>query len=341
MKSALGALGHYETPDWGLSQFPDSALFKAIQDFQRKHGLKVDGVMQPGGPTETSLRARLTPQQTGAALYATARTIQALGRNGDTLLAHITPEEARLLDAITDGATINPTTGLLEFWSTKGGYSGLDRTHTPKESQKSSSFDASADHKENQAAANRAFTREGSGSDNSADTRAPGGQDTLGGGNSLTATSNTKPAPSIRTDQDVAAARRALTVLAPDNDPSFTAGFLESKQNEKERKKAEADAKERERQIWGGQQYWSENDYPLSRAPKKKHPMSYAPGTAENPVRQEDSRTMQNDLAEYAGEKIAKRALMEIIGVLLSRGFPPVMMTKEQADMFGLNNDPI
>lgn len=50
----------------------------------------------------------LTPQQTGAALYATARTIQAQGRNGDTLLAHITPEEAQLLDAITDGASIVP-----------------------------------------------------------------------------------------------------------------------------------------------------------------------------------------------------------------------------------------
>lgn len=28
-----------------------------------------------------------------------------LGRNGDTILAHITPEEARLLDRITDGGT--------------------------------------------------------------------------------------------------------------------------------------------------------------------------------------------------------------------------------------------
>jgi hypothetical protein len=226
IKSAMAALGHYEAPDWGLSQFPDPALFKAIQAFQRKHGLKVDGVMKPGGPTEASLRATLTPQQTGTALYAMARTIQALGRNGDTLLAHITPEEAHLLDAITDGASINPTTGLLEFWSAKGGYSGPDRTHTPKESGKSSSFDASADHKQNQASANRAFTREGNGRDNSADTRATGGQDTLGGGNSLTASSNTKPAPSTKTDQDEGAARRSRTVLAPDNDPSFTAGFF-------------------------------------------------------------------------------------------------------------------
>jgi peptidoglycan hydrolase-like protein with peptidoglycan-binding domain len=132
IKSAMATLGYYEVPEWGLSQFPDPALFKAIQAFQRKHGLKADGVMKPGGPTEASLRATLTPQQTGTALYATARTIQALGRNGDTLLAHITPEEAHLLDAITDGASINPTTGLLEFWSAKGGYSGPNRTHTPK-----------------------------------------------------------------------------------------------------------------------------------------------------------------------------------------------------------------
>jgi len=36
---------------------------------------------------------------------------RALGRNGETLLAHITPAEARLLDAVTDGGSINPQPG--------------------------------------------------------------------------------------------------------------------------------------------------------------------------------------------------------------------------------------
>lgn len=47
---------------------------------------------------------------------STAKRLARLGRHGDTLLAHITPQEARLLDRTTDGGSINPTTGLLEFF---------------------------------------------------------------------------------------------------------------------------------------------------------------------------------------------------------------------------------
>lgn len=113
IKSALGVLGHYEAPEWGLSEFPEPSLFQAIQTFQRQHKPQVDGVMKPGGPTEDSLRVSLSPNQTDTALYATARTLQSMGRNGDTILAHLTPGEAQLLDRITDGASINPATGLL------------------------------------------------------------------------------------------------------------------------------------------------------------------------------------------------------------------------------------
>lgn len=38
------------------------------------------------------------------------------GRNGDTMLAHITPEEASLLKSLGGSGTINPVTGLPEFW---------------------------------------------------------------------------------------------------------------------------------------------------------------------------------------------------------------------------------
>ena len=45
----------------------------------------------------------------------TAGLIQGLGRNGDTMLAHINPEEARMLKAAGGSGTINPETGLHEF----------------------------------------------------------------------------------------------------------------------------------------------------------------------------------------------------------------------------------
>jgi|GEM_PF-6342990 len=38
------------------------------------------------------------------------------GRNGDTIVAHINPREAALLKALGGAATINPRTGLLEFY---------------------------------------------------------------------------------------------------------------------------------------------------------------------------------------------------------------------------------
>ena len=40
------------------------------------------------------------------------------GRYGDTMLAHITPEEAALLKARGGAGTINPQTGLPEFYGT-------------------------------------------------------------------------------------------------------------------------------------------------------------------------------------------------------------------------------
>ena len=45
-----------------------------------------------------------------------AQNIQGMGRYGDTLLAHINPQEAMLLDQMTDGASVNPMTGMLEFY---------------------------------------------------------------------------------------------------------------------------------------------------------------------------------------------------------------------------------
>lgn len=48
-----------------------------------------------------------------------ARMVAAKGRNGDTMLAHITPDEARMLKARGGSGTINPETGLPEFFLKK------------------------------------------------------------------------------------------------------------------------------------------------------------------------------------------------------------------------------
>jgi hypothetical protein len=48
-----------------------------------------------------------------------ASYLAAQGRNGDTMLAHITPEEAQLLRARGGSGTINPVTGLPEFFIKK------------------------------------------------------------------------------------------------------------------------------------------------------------------------------------------------------------------------------
>ena len=44
-----------------------------------------------------------------------AALLQGMGRGGDTILAHINPQEAMLLNAVTDGGSINPITGMPEF----------------------------------------------------------------------------------------------------------------------------------------------------------------------------------------------------------------------------------
>ena len=100
VKLLLRELGCYKTPGHGLTAYPDRATVDGIKAFQKRNGLTPDGEIRPDGPT----------------VRAMAQQVQALGRNGDTILAHITPEEAKLLDSVTDGASVNPLTGLAEFW---------------------------------------------------------------------------------------------------------------------------------------------------------------------------------------------------------------------------------
>jgi surface antigen len=52
----------------------------------------------------------------GTDLNQVAALLRSKGRRGDTVLAHINPEEAALLKARGGSGTINPETGLPEFW---------------------------------------------------------------------------------------------------------------------------------------------------------------------------------------------------------------------------------
>jgi hypothetical protein len=50
-----------------------------------------------------------------ASLRPIAKELQSFGRNGDTILAHINPAEARMLQRMGGSGTINPVTGLREY----------------------------------------------------------------------------------------------------------------------------------------------------------------------------------------------------------------------------------
>jgi hypothetical protein len=51
-----------------------------------------------------------------AGLKTLAKELQSKGRNGDTMLAHINPQEAGILKALGGSGTINPDTGLPEYF---------------------------------------------------------------------------------------------------------------------------------------------------------------------------------------------------------------------------------
>ena len=69
-----------------------------------------------------------------AGLKTLAKELQSKGRNGDTILAHINPQEASLLKTLGGSGTINPITGLPEYWGGLGALnpfnpgSGLNKT---------------------------------------------------------------------------------------------------------------------------------------------------------------------------------------------------------------------
>ncbi len=54
-KQNLHLNGYYEIPEYGLTPYPDRPLFESIRKYQAEHDLQVDGVMKPGGETESHM----------------------------------------------------------------------------------------------------------------------------------------------------------------------------------------------------------------------------------------------------------------------------------------------
>ena len=63
------------------------------------------------------LQERATTKMARGGLAAAARQLRRAGRNGDTMLAHINPREAQMLKQAGGSGTINPSTGLPEYFS--------------------------------------------------------------------------------------------------------------------------------------------------------------------------------------------------------------------------------
>lgn len=62
-KKALRELGYFETPEFGLTPYPDHRLFDALVRFQTDHGLRRDGVMRPQGETAAVLGNALAAER--------------------------------------------------------------------------------------------------------------------------------------------------------------------------------------------------------------------------------------------------------------------------------------
>ena len=90
----------------------DAEYFGALElaleqlDMQNSAGMPSVGSMEPLRFAEGGI----------VSLKPLAKELQSFGRNGDTMLAHITPQEARMLRRMGGSGTINPVTGLPEFF---------------------------------------------------------------------------------------------------------------------------------------------------------------------------------------------------------------------------------
>ncbi len=63
VKFAMTSLGFYDDKDTGLSPYADDKLFHSIKSFQKKNELKVDGIINPDGPTQAKIKKNLQNDQ--------------------------------------------------------------------------------------------------------------------------------------------------------------------------------------------------------------------------------------------------------------------------------------
>lgn len=90
------------------------------QQMPRPQQMPPQGQM-PRPPMPQQMPQQMPPQGQPTAfahggLAVAAHKLAAMGRNGDTQLAHINPEEAHMLKQAGGSGTINPHTGLHEYW---------------------------------------------------------------------------------------------------------------------------------------------------------------------------------------------------------------------------------
>ena len=111
-------------PEDLLPETFDLEFFTAL----RMAAEEAENIAQEPRPTEQDMPVQMAeggivglPQMTPI-----AREMAAMGRNGDTMLAHITPQEAMMLQRMGGSGTINPYTGLPEFFL-KGLFKGISK----------------------------------------------------------------------------------------------------------------------------------------------------------------------------------------------------------------------
>lgn len=61
-KKHLNTLGYYNVPEYGLTEYPDKDLFRAIKSYQKDKNLTVDGKIFPDGETQKSLNTDIDNQ---------------------------------------------------------------------------------------------------------------------------------------------------------------------------------------------------------------------------------------------------------------------------------------
>lgn len=64
LKQGLQQLGYYKTPKYGMTGYTDDETFEGVKRFQKDNDLTVDGVLKPGGETESKLNEHLNRRKT-------------------------------------------------------------------------------------------------------------------------------------------------------------------------------------------------------------------------------------------------------------------------------------